>query len=404
MTVETTQPLPQQVEIRVGAGLLVLLGALSAFSPFATDTYLSGMPAIAHDLDTDLAHVQLSLSSYFAGMCVGQLLYGPLCDALGRRRPLLVGVALFTLASLLLMVGQEVDILIGGRTLQALGGCAGVIVARAVIQDLLHGYEAARALTVMMMVQGLGPVLAPLVGAWLLHLAGWRSVFAFLALFGGACWLAAWRTLPETLPPSQRRPLHWATTLRTFATLLGTRAFVQPMLVTATAMGAMFAYITGSPGVMIQLHGLSQLQYGGLFAANALGMIVAGRLNIRLLRTRTPDDVLCSAVCVMAGAALLMLLLSGRHSLSMMVVLLFVCIACVPLVAANGTALAMAIGRNTAGSASSLVGALQFGVAACASALVGAFEDGTALPMAAVMSGCTLVAVMLAWWPRFTDS
>ncbi|WP_434031821.1 multidrug effflux MFS transporter [[Pseudomonas] boreopolis] len=401
MTTDAARHPARQGETRAGAGLLVLLGALSAFSPFATDAYLPGMPAIAQALGTDLAHVQLSLSSYFAGMCAGQLLYGPLCDALGRRRPLLAAVALFTLASLLLMVVQDARMLIGGRMLQALGGCAGAIVARAMIQDLMQGREAARALTAMMMVQGLSPVLAPLVGAGLLRMAGWRSVFAFLALFGGACWLAAWRTLPETLPPAQRGSLRLATTLRTFATLLRTGAFVQPMLVAAAAMGAMFAYITGSPGVMIQLHGLSPSQYGAMFAVNALGMIAAGRLNVRLLRARARGDVLCDAVCVMTCAAVLLVLLDGQRSLWTVLLPLFVCMACVSLVAANATALAMAAGRQAAGSASSLVGALQFGMAACASALVSAFENGTALPMAAVMAGCTLLAVVLAWWPRF---
>ncbi|MEQ4575798.1 MAG: MFS transporter [Gammaproteobacteria bacterium] len=251
------------------------------------------------------------------------------------------------------------------------------------------------------MVQGLGPVLAPLVGAWLLQLAGWRSVFAFLALFGGACWFAAWRVLPETLPPHKRRPLRLGDTLRTFALLLRTPAFMQPTLAAAIVMGAMFAYITGSPGVLIQLHGLSQQQYGWLFAANALGMIAAGRLNVRLLRARARGDVLCDAVCVMTCAAVLLVLLDGQRSLWTVLLPLFVCMACVSLVAANATALAMAAGRQAAGSASSLVGALQFGMAACASALVSAFENGTALPMAAVMAGCTLLAVVLAWWPRF---
>ena len=394
---------PATSVVRIGGRLLVLLGALSAFSPFATDTYLSGMPQMARALGTDLAHVQLSLSSYFAGMCVGQLLCGPICDAYGRRRPLLVGVALFTLASLLLVVCRDVDTLIGARALQALGGCAGVIVSRAVVQDLVHGREAARALTMMMMVQGLGPVLAPLLGAWLLQLAGWRSVFGFLALLGVVCWLAAWRMLPETLAPSRRHPLQLANTLRMFGTLLQTPAFLRPSLVAAIAMGAMFAYITGSPGVMIQLHGLSQSEYGVLFAINALGMIAAGRLNVWLLRHRSPDEVLCGAVCVMAGAALALALLGGQRALWSTVLPLFVCIACVPLVAANGTAMAMDIGREVAGGASSLVGALQFGMAACASALVGAFEDGTALPMAVVMASCTLVAVVLAWKPRFVD-
>lgn len=391
---------PSRPAGHIDAGLMVVLGALSAFSPFATDTYLSGMPAMARDLHTDLAHVQLSLSSYFAGLCVGQLLCGPLSDAFGRRKPLLAGVALFALTSLLLMASRNVQALIGLRALQALGGCAGIVVARAVIQDRLQGQEAARALTVMMMVQGLGPVLAPLVGAGLLQLAGWRSIFAFMALFAGACWFAAWRTLPESLAPEKRKPLHLLDTLRTFAGLLRQPAFALPVLVAAIAMGAMFAYITGSPGAMIQLHGLSQTRYGMLFAANALGMIVAGRLNVRLLHAYSPGRVLNGSVLVMAAAALLLLLLNGRHALWFTVLPLFVCIACVPLVAANGTALAMAAGRGNAGSASSLVGGLQFALATCASALVGAFEDGTARPMAAVMFGCTLLAAALAWLRR----
>lgn len=383
--------------VRVDAGLLVLLGALSAFSPFATDTYLGGMPAMARDLGSDLARIQLSLSSYFLGMCLGQLLYGPLCDAWGRRRPLLVGAAVFVLASLLLMLVNDAGLLIGGRFVQAMGGCAGVIVARAVIQDLLQGREAARALTLMMMVQGLGPVLAPLVGAGLIALGGWRSVFAFMALFSGLCWLAVLWRLPETLPPAARVPLRPRALAATFGGLLGQRAFLLPTLTGAVAMAAMFAYITGSPGVFVQQHGMSPAHYGWLFASNGLGMVLAGQLNVRLLRRHAPAQVLRWTTWVMTAAALALLLLGRQASTWALIVPLFLCIACVPLVAANSTALAMAAGRKMAGSASSLLGAVQFGFAALASTLVGVLENGTALPMAGVMLVCTATATLLAW-------
>lgn len=380
--------------------LVLLLGALSTFAPFATDMYLSGFPAIAGDLRTDVAHVQLSLSSFFLGLCVGQLLYGPMTDAWGRRRPLLAGIWLFTVTSLLLVLSPRVEMFIGVRALQAVGGCAGMIVARAVIQDLMEPREAARTLSTMMMVQGLGPVLAPLLGGWLLALAGWRNIFVFLALFGAACLVSVWRGLPETLPAERRRPLHLGNTLRTFGQLLRTRGFVLPALTCATAMASVFAYIAGSPFVFMQLHGVSQQHYGWLFAFNGVGMVIAGRINVVLLRRLPPTAVLRVAACVMAAAALSLLLLRDSAALSWLVAPLFVCIGCVPMVAANSVAIAMGMGRFAAGSASSLIGALQFGLAALASSLVGVLDDGTALPMTGVMLACTGVSMVLAWWPR----
>jgi DHA1 family bicyclomycin/chloramphenicol resistance-like MFS transporter len=377
--------------------LILILGALSAFAPFATDMYLSGFPAIARDLHTDVAHVQLSLASFFMGLCVGQLLYGPMTDAWGRRGPLLAGIWLFTVTSLVLVLSTRVEMFVGVRALQAIGGCAGMIVARAVIQDLMEPREAARTLSTMMMVQGLGPVLAPLLGSWLLALAGWKSVFVFLALFGGACLLAVWRALPETLPVERRRRLHLGDTLRTFGQLLRMPGFLLPALTCAMAMAAMFAYIAGSPYVFMTLHGVSQQHYGWLFAFNGIGMVIAGRINVVLLRRLAPTAVLRVAVCVMAVAALALLLLRDSSALPWLMAPLFVCIGCVPMVAANSVAMAMGVGRFAAGSASSLVGALQFGLAACASALVGALDDGTALPMTVVMVGCTAIAAVLAW-------
>lgn len=376
--------------------LALILGALGAFAPFATDMYLTSFSAIAADLATDVAHVQLSLSSFFLGLCVGQLLYGPMTDAWGRRGPLLVGIWLFAVASLLLMLSPRVELFIGLRALQAVGGCAGMIVGRAIVQDLMAPGEAARMLSTLMMVQGLGPILAPPLGGWLLALAGWKSVFVFLALFGSACLVAVWRGLPESLPVAARRPLRLGDTARTFGRLLRTPGFALPALTGAMAMAAMFAYIAGSPYVFMVLHHVPQQHYGWLFAANGIGMVIAGRINVMLLRRLPTRTVLHLAICVMLLAALVLLLLRDG-ALPWLVAPLFVCIGCVPMVAANSVAMAMGTDRSVAGSASSLIGALQFGLATCASALVGTLDDGTALPMTAVMTGCTAIAAVLAW-------
>lgn len=385
---------------RAPAPIVVLLGALSAFGALAVDMYLSGFPAIATELRTDVTHVQLSLSSFFIGLCAGQLAYGPLSDAWGRRRPLLVGIAVFTATSLLLALNTDVDLFIGMRALQAIGGCAGMILARAVIQDLMEPSAAARTLSTMMMVQSLAPVLAPLLGAWLLALAGWKSVFVFLALFGTICLLSVWFGLPETLPIERRRALRLGTTLRGFGQLLRMPDFLLPALTCATAMTVMFAYIAGSPALFMRLHGVSQQHYGWLFACNGLGMVMAGRINLMLLRKLTPMAVRRAAVCAMAAAATALLLLRDSDALPWLMAPLFVCIGCVPMVAANSVAMAMSVGRFAAGSASSLIGALQFGLAASASALVGALDDGTALPMTGVMAACAALAVAMAWWPQ----
>ncbi len=377
---------------RTRGTLILLLGALSAFAPFATDMYLSGFPAIAADLHSDTAGVQLSLSSFFLGLCVGQLLYGPLTDAWGRRRPLLVGIWIFTVSSAMCLLCRGIDMFIGLRLLQAIGGCAGMIVARAVIQDLMHGPDAARALSTLMVVQGVGPVLAPVLGSYMLLVAGWKGVFAFLTVLGGACLFATLEGLPETLPAQQRLPLRLRSTFGGFATLLRTPGFVLPSLAASFALAAMFAYISGSPFVLMQLHGLSQQQYGWLFALNAGGMIAGAQLNRRLLRRHAPARLMSAATVLMLLAALQLYALQGSTALWPLLGPLFVLIACVPVVAANASALAMDAGRERAGSASSLLGALQFGIAALTSGLVGALHDASARPMITTM----LVAVVLS--------
>ncbi|MCD7098052.1 Bcr/CflA family efflux MFS transporter [Stenotrophomonas sp. MMGLT7] len=380
--------------------LVLLLGALSAFAPFATDMYLAGFPAIAADFGTDVGRVQLSLSSFFLGLCLGQLLYGPLTDAFGRRAPLLAGIALYTAASLALMLAPGIDAFVALRLLQAIGGCAGMIVARAVIQDVMAPDEAARALSAMMMVQGIGPVLAPVLGGYLLLAGGWRVIFAFLAAFGAACLLATWRGLQETLPRTRRRPLRLAAIVTTFAALLRLPAFVVPAMAAAMALAALFAYIAGSPFVFMELHGVSQQHYGWLSALNAGGMLLFARINLWLLRRMSPARALRIALAVLLLAVSALFLARGQAGLGWLLAPLFVAVGWVPVVAANATALAMAAGREWAGSASSLLGALQFGLATLASAGVGALHDGSATPMAAMMLVCAALAAVLGWVGR----
>lgn len=380
--------------------MILTLAALTAFAPFATDMYLPGFSAIAASLGAEVSDVQLSLSAFFLGLASGQLVYGPLIDRFGRRRPLLAGIALFVAASGLLAVAPDVETFIALRFVQAVGGCAGMIIGRAVIQDLFDTQESARALSLMMVIQGVGPVLAPVLGGYLLLLAGWRAVFVFQVLFGAICMIATFTTVPETLPERARK----SQSVRTVATilfgLLRTRAFVVPALASGFALGMLFAFISGSPFVFMELHGASQQAYGWLFALNAVGMIIASQLNRGLLRRLAPGRILRVACGFTVVAATALVAVSEASSLAVLMIPLVACLACIPLIAANGTAVAMSAHGGNAGSASSLIGVLQFGIAGVVSALVGAFHDGTVYPMTIGILACAVLGGVTLFFAR----
>ncbi|HYQ39936.1 MAG TPA: multidrug effflux MFS transporter [Pseudomonas sp.] len=378
--------------------LLLILGALTAFGPLAVDFYLPSFPTLAQAFATDVERVQLSLAAYFIGLAVGQLLYGPLADRFGRRRPLLFGVSLFALASLACMFVPSLEWLIVARFVQALGGCAGMVIARAVVRDLCDPVRSAKVFSRLMLVMGVAPILAPVAGGLLLAHAGWQAIFACLGLFAALCWLAVLRYLPETrpahLPPA---PLGGA--LRQYRQLLADRAFLGHALTGGLAMAAMFAYIAGSPFVFIELYQVPAREYGWLFGSNAAGFILVAQSNGWLLRRRGPGFwvprgvgffLLCALV--LFGVAL------GRPAVLWPVLLpLFGCIATLGVVLPNTSACAMAGQGAHAGSASALLGSLQFAIAALAASLVGALHDGTVRPMALVMLLCASGAMLAAW-------
>lgn len=377
--------------------ILLILGALSAFGPMAIDFYLPSFPTLAQAFGTDVEHVQLSLSAYFAGLAVGQLLYGPLADRLGRRRPLLLGVSIFTLASVACAFAPNLEWLIGARFVQALGGCAGMVISRAVVRDLCDPIAAAKAFSQLMLVMGLAPILAPLAGGLLLSLSGWQSIFYCLTVFSALAGLAIALWLPETIPAGPRAPLRGAG--RQYLALFGDRPFLTYALTGGVAIAGMFSYIAGSPFVFIELYGVPPEHYGWIFGSNAAGFILMAQVNARLLRYRGPGFWLRRAVWMYfaCGATLLIITLAKPTQLWPLLIPLFGCIASLGFLMPNSSACAMASQGRHAGSASALMGSLQFSVAAAASALVGALHDGSALPMAIVITCCGLAAALLGW-------
>ncbi|HET8743428.1 MAG TPA: multidrug effflux MFS transporter [Gaiella sp.] len=366
-----------------GGRTLLILGSLAAFGPLSMDTYLSALPSIGDDLDASAASVQLTVTACLLGLASGQVVAGPLSDRLGRRRPLLVGLAGFTVVSLLCALAPTVWALAALRLAQGLCGAAGIVIARAVVRDLHEGVAAARAFALILVVTGLAPILAPVAGAGVLHVTSWRGIFVALAFVGALIGLATAVGLSESLPRARRRSDGLGTTLLVFRGLFRDRSFVAHGLATGLVFGAMFAYIAGSPFVLQEIYGLSPLGFGLVFGLNALGIVTASVLGSRVVARAGPRALLVlGLVQACGGAALLLLAILLDLGVVVVCVALFTVVSSVGLVAPNATALALAEHPETAGSASALLGLMQFVVGAAAAPLVGVAGADDARPMA----------------------
>jgi len=381
--------------------MVLILGALSAFGPLAIDFYLPAFPAMAQAFATDEKHVQATLAAYFLGLSLGQLAYGPVADRFGRRKPLLFGVGLFTLASLACAYAPNLDTLIVARFVQALGGCAGMVLSRAIVSDKCDPVASAKVFSQLMLVMGLAPILAPMLGGVLVNLSGWQSIFLALSLFSALCLFAVGLGLPESLPAHMpRQPLSGA--LHQYLRLLADRVFIGHALTGGIAIAGMFAYIAGSPFVFIKLYGVPAEHYGWLFGTNAAGFILVAQVNARLLAKRGPAFLLVRAVWFYLAAALVLLGVAALRPAQLwpLLVPLFVCIASLGCIIPNASACAMSGQGARAGSASALMGCLQFSVAAGAAALVSVLHDGSAVPMTLVISLCGALVVSVALLTR----
>ncbi len=361
---------------------------MTAIMPLAVDMYLPALPTLAESLDVDPARIQLTLSSFFVGVASGQLLHGPLSDRYGRRPLMLIGLVLYVLASVGCALSTSVLALTVLRFVQALGACSGMVISLAVIRDSVPPQEGAKMLSRMMLVLGLAPILAPFIGGQILAWFGWRAIFWVLAFYGAACFLLVLLLLPETRPAHSKGPTGIVSWLKGFAGVLAHRRFIGFAMTRSCATAGMFSYIAGSPFVFIVLFGVPAEHYGWLFGMNAIGLVGATQINVRLLKFWSPEQVAGTSVYVtalagvlLAGAALLPVEL-GMPAFIALLVPLFFCIATNGLINPNATMLGMASFGDRAGTASALIGSLAFLTAGIASAVVSAFPARSALPMA----------------------
>lgn len=376
--------------------LIVLLGALTAFAPVSIDMYLPALPTIGLAFRAEPGHVQLSLAAFFLGLAVGQAFYGPISDRFGRKKPLYAGLVLFAIASAGCALSTSIDMLIVLRFFQALGACSGQVMARAVVRDLFEPRESARVFSLLLLVMGVSPILAPLVGGQILEWFEWRVVFwviTALAVFGLA---GVMLRVPETHREENKRSLNLGKVLGVYYELVRDRTFIGYAVTGALAMAGLYTYIVATPFVFIELFHVPSNRFGIFFGINAIGLIAAAQVNVRLIRRFDTDTIIRKVLVVEVASGFLLLAstVAGLIGLAGTAVLLFVYIASVGCLFPNTTALAMAAHGNKAGSASALVGTLQFTLAAIAASAVGAANNGTALPMAAVIAACAATAFL----------
>lgn len=380
--------------------LILVLGALAAFGPLAIDMYLPALPSIARDLRTDEAAVQLTLSVFLIGVAAGQMIYGPLSDRIGRRKPLLFGMGIFALGSLGCALSGSVEALIGWRLVMALGGSAGMGLSRAVVRDRFEVHQAADIFSLLMLVMGAAPILAPLLGGQLLLFTGWRGIFAILVVAGVLVWFAVWRWLPESHPEERRSRVGVTGAVVACGRLLMNRWFLGLALMMAFNSGALFTYITCSSHVFIELNGVSPQVFSIFFGVNACGMIAGSQFNRWLLRRFAPKRILSVALVVVACSGLVLTAhaLTGFGGFPMLAGLLFVTLSSAGVIGPNASALALAPFGREAGSAAALMGTMQFGMGGMAGAVAGALSGDGALAMCAMQAACAVAALLAFHW------
>jgi DHA1 family bicyclomycin/chloramphenicol resistance-like MFS transporter len=396
---------PSERPERPGAArTALLLGAFVAIGPLTIDMYLPALPTITRDLETTSAAVQLTLTGTLIGLALGQLVLGPVSDALGRRRPLLAGTALHVLASLLVLVAPNLAVLGALRVLQGVGTAAGAVIAIAIVRDLYDGRAAATMLSRLFLVLGAAPVLAPTIGGELLRFTSWRGIFAFLAVYGVLMIVVGSRTLPETLPPERRQSSGVRGTLRGYRSLFRDRAYVGLVLVAGLTMAGLFSYVSGSAFVYQGEFGLDEQQFGLLFGAGAFWLIAATQLNPLLLRRWSPAQLLVAGTVAgaAAGAALVVLAGTGTGGLPAVAGSLWAVLFACGLALPNAPALALSRHGEAAGTAAALLGAIQFGVGALVSPVVGllgndAVAIGSVVVTALLLAIAVLVVVVRPW-------
>ncbi|MFD4947325.1 multidrug effflux MFS transporter [Streptomyces sp. NPDC058239] len=383
---------------RTGLLVTLVLGGLTALPPLSMDMYLPALPAVTESLHAPAATVQLTLTACLTGMALGQVVVGPMSDRWGRRRPLLLGMIIYVVATAICVFAPTTELLIGFRLLQGLAGAAGIVIARAVVRDMYDGVEMARFFSTLMLISGVAPIVAPLIGGQVLRFTDWRGIFAVLTVVGVVLTLVVWKWLYETLPPHERHTGGIGDALRTMRGLLADRVFTGYMIAGSLAFAALFSYVSASPFVVQEIYGASPQTFSLLFGINSVGLIVVGQINGKVLVGRISLDKALAfglSVIVLAAAALLLMTsgVFGHVGLVPVAAGLFVLMSAMGLAMPNTNAQALMRTKHAAGSASALLGTSSFLIGAIASPLVGIAGEGTAVPMAVVQLVCAVGAM-----------
>jgi MFS transporter, DHA1 family, multidrug resistance protein len=383
---------------RAGALVTFAIGALTALPSLSMDMYLPALPAVTRALHSPAATVQITLTGCLLGMALGQLVVGPLSDKRGRRTPLLAGMVVYVLATAACAFAPTVELLIAFRLLQGLAGAAAIVIARAVVRDLYDGVAMARFFSTLMLISGVAPIAAPLIGGQILRFTDWRGVFVVLTVVGTLLTLLVAKALPETLAAENRHDGGLAETMKAVRGLLSDRLFTGYMLAGSFAFAALFAYVSGSAFVVQNIFGASPQTFSMLFGLNSIGLVAIGQFNGKVLVGRMSlERALGAGLAVILAAAVYLLLLTsgvfGTPGLVGVAAGFFVLMSAMGLALPNTNALALMRTPRSAGSASALLGTSQFLIGAAASPLVGLGGGATAVPMALVQVGCALVAV-----------
>ena len=387
---------PKQSTYQPNVKYVLLLGLMCALPAVTSDIYLPSLPEVARELNTTTTAVQLTMTGVLVGGAVGQLVVGPLSDRFGRRRPVLIGIALHIVISLLCALAPGIGTLIALRVLQGFFNAAATVVAIAVIRDRFTGSDASRLLSRLMLVIGVAPLFAPTVGGLIAGQWGWRSVFVGLAVFGGALWLAVWRRLPETLLPERRRAAGLRAALHGYRILLRDQHFVAIAVLPGLGMAVLMSYVIGSPFVLREGYGLSANQFALLFAMNGVALVGGAQVNASLVRRVAPIRILRCAVplLLLAAVVLLIVALTGVGGLLGLLAALWVTLGLIQFIPPNASAIALSRHGSIAGTAAAFIGAMQAGVAGVVSPLVGVL-GGDARAMCLVMIASATAALLI---------
>ncbi|MFP7280057.1 multidrug effflux MFS transporter [Exiguobacterium indicum] len=376
--------------------LILILGSLAALGPLSIDMYLPAFPDMSRSFDASASLIQLSLTACMLGMALGQLIVGPLSDVRGRKRPLMVALLAYLLASLACAMAPTIEVLIALRFIQGAAGASGIVISRAIVRDLFDGPELTRFFAALSLVNGTAPILAPVIGGQLLRFGDWHFVFYLLAILSTMMLLAVALRLPETLPLDRRVEGNLTTTLKTFGRLLTDRVFIGYAFAQAFVMGAMFAYISGSPFVLQNIYGASPQQFSFLFGLNGIGIILAAQIAGRLAGRVDSERLMRISLTIVASASILLFLaLTLTDQLIFVMIPLFFVVSSVGLISTLGFTLAMQNYGATAGSASALLGLLPMLVGSLVSPLVGIMGEQSAVPMGLIIMTLDCLALIL---------